>query len=194
MAEWTLRGGLVRGGFVYEHRNGARAYVHLGDDGDLDLATWDPGSGGERRFPDRDALETIVGMDIERMRGSDRGEDKAMLLLSGIGDFASVRSYRGRGKKWIPAMLACFAADVVSQGLPVAAAQWGVKDRQGLALMRMAENDGLVRIEKAGGNRSANIYVLEDVDELPTEQERGDWHRRRWFDLGPEATGPAREQ
>jgi hypothetical protein len=192
MPEWTLRGGLVGGGLVYEHRDGARAYVHLNDDGDLDVAAWDPGSGGERTFPNREALDTIIDMDLKRMREGDRDYEKAMLLLSGVGDVASVRSYRGRGKKWTPALLARFAKDVVDQGLPSAAASWGVKQRQGLAIMRAAEREGLVRIEKSGGERSRNVYSMNDEDagHSSTPQERADWHRRRWFALGPEATKP----
>jgi hypothetical protein len=98
MPEWTLSGGLAGGGLIYTHQNGARAHVHVNDDGDLDVATWDPSSGDERVFPDREALEMIVDADIRRLRESGRNEDRAMLLVSGVGDFAAVRSYRGRNK------------------------------------------------------------------------------------------------
>ena len=137
--EWTLSGGLARGGWVYVHESGARAYIHVNDDGYIDVATWDPGSGDERAFPDREALETIVGMDLERMRESGRGDDQAMLALSGLGGFSSVRSYRGRKKKWDRATLARFVDNVVEHGVPVASKQWGVKERQGRAVMQKAK-------------------------------------------------------
>lgn len=183
MPEWSLSGGIFGGGWVYEHERGARAFVHVNDDGDLDVATWDPVSGDERAFPHREALEEIVHMDVERMRQSGSGEDHAMLALCGIGDFASVRSYRGRKKRWDRVTLACFVNDVVEHGMPWATKQWGLKKRQGLAVMRMAEDAGLGRIEKTGGERSPNIYSRCDdgIVSGDTAHARGDWHRRSWF-------------
>lgn len=185
MPEWTFSGGLVGGGWVYEHESGARAYIHVNDDGDLDVATWDPVSGDERAFPDREALEMIIDTDIRRMRESGRGEDQAMLAISGIGHFASVRSYRGRRRKWDRARLACFVDDVVEKGMPWALEQWDLGSRRGLDVMRMAEEAGLARIEKTGGERSPNIYFPGDdgIGSGDTPHVRGDWHRRSWFGM-----------
>lgn len=70
--------------------------------------------------------------------------------------------------------------------MPEAARKWGIKPRQGLAVMRIAADMGLARIEKSGGERSRNIYsrghAISDDQRTPADA-RGDWHRRSWLEL-----------
>ena len=90
-AAWRLSGGLRRGGFVYVHATGIRAYIHVDDAGDVDVVGWD--AAGERHFPEREALEVVVEHDLRRLRESGRAEDRALLLVAGFDEFRTMRSY-----------------------------------------------------------------------------------------------------
>jgi hypothetical protein len=188
MAEWSKVGGLASGGFVYEHHSGARAYLHVNGDGEVEVETWDPADG--LAFPNFDALITIAGEDLRRMQESGRPEHLAELLVSGVGLFAPLRGHRGRKRRWTPQTLLAFARGFVRLGerwspehARWARDEWGLGRRQALDVMHKAERVGIVTITKSSG--FANVYGLSDATEPSTRgpRERADWHRRGWLHL-----------
>lgn len=186
--EWRLAGGLAGGGLVYEHRDGARAYLHM-DQGDVTLAGWDPA--GETALPDREALETIAARDLRALQASERAEDQALLIVSGVSLYSVVRNHGGRKRRWTDNELGTFASEFVERGASWsseherwAQERWNLGQRRALEIMRKAEAAGVVAVTKRGGSRSPNVYWLtgRSPDARPP-QVRADWHRAQWIGL-----------
>ena len=105
-------------------------------------------------------------------------------VYTDIGDYAGVRSYRGRKRKWDRSALERLADEVDELGLPEACSREGIGLRHGQDLMRKAADAGLVVINKRSGPRSENVYsrIRIDVQE-PSAADRADWHRTRWLGM-----------
>ncbi len=182
--EWEWVAGLVRGGWVYEHRDGARAYLHANDDGELEVATWDPVN--DRHFPDLEALQTIAAEDLRSLRESDHPDAEAWFLLSGIPRNAALKSHRGRKRNVTSDQLPRFADEFLRIGdrwsaehEKWACSQWNLGRRQVLEVLRRAEERGLLLIAKSGGvNRYARPTDTSPAEEAPSSPERAEWHRR----------------
>jgi hypothetical protein len=161
---WRLAGGLVRGGLVYVHETGARAYVHVDDAGDLDVAEWD--AGRERHFPDREALEVIIENDLQRM-------DPAVLRVVGIDEFRTVRSYRGRKRKRDPEALGQLLQAVERDGVRDAAEQLGLSERRVRELRREAQSARSPN-EQADWHRASWLELVRKRRMLQTNWERSE--------------------
>jgi len=153
---WRFVCGLLRGGLVYVHATGTRAYVHVDDAGDVDVVGWD--GGRERHFPEREALEAIVAHDLQRI-------DPAVLRLVGFDEFRTVRSYRGRKKKWDAATLGELLEAVERDGVRAVAEQWGLSEGRVRELRRQARS----------------IQQAQETIRSPSEQ--ADWHRASYRGL-----------
>ncbi len=183
---WQLVRGLSHGGLVYQHRNGAVVHLHNDGEGFLELATWEPTD--DLALPDRAALDAIVSADVERMAATPSG--RAMLMVAGISELATVRPSRGRPRLWPDHELLALARQFLEYGDRWTRdhARWarerGLERRHVLKLMRRAEAAGLVTIGKSRGPRSANVYALTGFEpERIDAKARAEWHRKSWLKL-----------
>jgi hypothetical protein len=111
--------------------------------------------------------------------------------VSGIGRYTVVRNHRGRKRRWDDAQLERFAAEFITRGASWtdehegwARDSWELGPRRALEIMREAETAGIVEIEKRGGPRSPNVYLLRGQQpRTRTAQGAADWHRGRWMVL-----------
>ena len=183
---WQLVRGLFRGGFVYQHRNGAVVHVHDDGEGFLEVATWEPTD--ELALPDRGALDEVVSADVERMAATSSG--RAMLMVVGVSELAAVRPSRGRPRRWPDHELLALAREFLEHGHRWTSdhARWarkhGLERRHVRKLMRRAEAAGLITITKSRDPCGANVYALTGLEPEPVDAKaHADWHRRSWLAL-----------
>jgi hypothetical protein len=185
---WRLAGGMLNGGFTFEHRDGSRVHYHS-ENGDLVLVAWD--SAGETKLPDREDLEAVAHHELSALQESKRPEDQALLILSGVGRYSVVRNHRGRRRRWTDEERARFAREFVGLGERWTDAHerwarqsWDLSWRQALDVMRQAEACGVVMITKSAGRNSPNVYRLTGFEPTPPDaRARADWHRTSWLEL-----------
>ena len=108
--------------------------------------------------------------------------NRALLLVSGLGDYATFQDHRGRPGEWTPERLVALAHGFVEIGdrwMPGHeewAREQGLGRRAVHKRMTQAAEAGIVRIAKSG---SANVYELTGFDP-PNRRARADWHRDSW--------------
>lgn len=183
---WQHVRGISRGGFVYQHRNGAVVYLRDDGEGYLEVATWEPTD--ELALPDRGALEEIVSADVEQMAATPSG--RAMLMVSGVSELAAMRPSVGRPRLWSDDELLTLAREFLEHGDHWTSdhARWaqkrGLERRHVRKLMRRAELAGLITIDKSRGARSANVHALTGVEPKRIDaRASADWHRRSSLEL-----------
>jgi hypothetical protein len=121
-------------------------------------------------------LETIVAEDLRRLHESGNPADRAMLMFVGFDESPSVRSYRGRTKKWDITELRRLREDVDVSGIQATAERLGLSVHRVRELLRKAkkaeERGTRSPVEAADAHRAFRLGLERKRDELDANWKR----------------------
>ena len=112
--------------------------------------------------------------------------NRALLLVTGMGPDATFGDHRRRPSEWTVERLVAFALGYVEIGNRwtrehedwAAREPWNLRRRRVHDVMEMAEDAGII-VNLAPGRGAANVYELTGTVP-PDSRARAEWHRRRW--------------